>query len=701
MPALTLQVVSIDAAPVGQPTSHAFDDSGGSIGRDETNFLALPDKHRRVSRLHATISFPGGMPTITNSSTSLPLSVGEQQLDGGQSMPISQGALIEIGPYILRAHVGAVSADVPLSVIPAQAIRRDVSPSAIPSRLSTTNDHLTADTRLNWPVADQSAASPAPLPASAISPIIGLGEFWPSQDQSSSALSPSAPTSLSADFFASAPPPSPAYAAPKAVAVQQFAATKVSDPFADLLAGIGGAPGLPSNETAGHVSAAPQPTQAGMSADPLAAFGGALSPAAYPANTLLGGFPSATRRDSKAADTRLPEDFNPFHMPSSAVRNAADPLADLLGGTLPVGGGSGGDSSGTPSIDSLFLSGGSGSSDAALFGFEPAARGGDGTIEGLIRSDNESDPLSLFDSIEPSLPPVSRPMRDNSMEVGSAFTPPLASMPGMLDRSKQSSFPAASAMASALPVNALAAPISSDALAPHAPSVAATAVSAASSFSAPHTHLPAMPVVAASPDALTEAFLRGAGLAPSALPNGLTPEIMTIIGSLLRSATAGAVDMLAARATTKREVQASVTIISVQANNPLKFLPNADSALLQLLGKKMPGFMRADVAMRDAFDDLRAHEVGVIAGTRAALTEVLGKFDPAVLGDKLTKGSVLDSLMPSARKAKLWDLYLERYLQIRREAEDDFQSIFGRAFVQAYERETARIKGESPMAGGE
>ena len=174
-----------------------------------------------------------------------------------------------------------------------------------------------------------------------------------------------------------------------------------------------------------------------------------------------------------------------------------------------------------------------------------------------------------------------------------------------------------------------------------------------------------------------------------------------MVGSVLRSATAGAFDMLAARAATKREVQASVTIISVQANNPLKFLPNADAAMLQLLGKKMPGFMRADVAMRDAFDDLRAHEVGVIAGTRAALTEVLGKFDPAVLGEKLAKGSVLESVMPSARKAKLWDMYLERYLQIRREAEDDFQSIFGRAFVQAYERETARIKGEVPASGGD
>lgn len=269
-------------------------------------------------------------------------------------------------------------------------------------------------------------------------------------------------------------------------------------------------------------------------------------------------------------------------------------------------------------------------------------------------------------------------------------------------------------MVAALPDNALAAMFPSPspplplqpAVAQLLPQASSPWVAARSVAAAPHyvvSQVSAPSIASAAPDAdvLTEAFLRGAGLAPGALPHGLTPEIMTIIGSLLRSATAGAVDMLAARAATKREVQASVTIISVQANNPLKFLPNADAALLQLLGKKMPGFMRADVAMRDAFDDLRAHEVGVIAGTRAALTEVLGKFDPAVLGDKLAKGSVLESLMPSARKAKLWDMYLERYLQIRREAEDDFQSIFGRAFVQAYERETARIKGESPMAGGE
>ena len=700
MPALTLQVVSIDAALVAQPTLHAFDDSGGSIGRDDSNFLALPDKHRRVSRLHATISFPGGMPTITNSSTSLPLSVGEQQLDGGDSMLITQGALIEIGPYILQAHVGTSTGRDTLPPQPARsAIRHDPSPTTMPdvvrmdaiaSARPPVVDLLASDPLVHWPEASVGASSVSLLP-----PSTPVGNPWPDQIGTDLGAFDSAGrfgASAASDPLASFGLPS--------VGQQhvQFSTPSNADPFADLLAGIGAPPGPPPPGVFGSsTSSSPNVSHAGLSADPLAAFGASLP---TQGSSLLGRSPTYDGGTGGAANGLLPDDFNAFHMPSSSSRNAADPLAELMGSRAAHDTSSGvAIFGGTPSIDSLFLTGGQDASHASLFGIASAG-GGDGTIEGLIRSGTASDPLSLFDMPESAPAQSVRPMRNDSMEVGSAFAPPLAMMGA--HQSNAGHHPHASVVA-AMPVNALAAPAvpptqavapsalvpaMQPALAPAAPRhIAATAASA--------------PGVPASPDVLTDAFLRGAGLAPGALPHGLTPEIMTIVGSLLRSATAGAVDMLAARAATKREVQASVTIISVQANNPLKFLPNADSALLQLLGKKMPGFMRADVAMRDAFDDLRAHEVGVIAGTRAALTEVLGKFDPAMLGDKLAKGSVLESLMPSARKAKLWDMYLERYLQIRREAEDDFQSIFGRAFVQAYERETARIKGESPIAGGE
>ncbi len=660
---LILQIVSLDAAPPTQAVMRVFEDDGGTIGRDDTNALALPDKHRRVSRLHATISFPGGTPTITNSSSSLPISIGEQQLDGGESMPIAHGDLIEIGPYLLRANIGALRQSGAASA-PAVAVGLNTTSALIPGAILAT------------PLPQAAVAIPASAPPSGDQPI--GSDLWP-VDRALPAQS-SVRQILGSDWPESGGAPIRAFTPD---GVSTLGATAISgaahsqgsaqrdDPFADLLAGISGVPAKNAVNTNGGVNRqAPRE----LSPDPLAVLGGSTSsqsevPRGHQNVSAFGNL--------GAVASLIPNDFNPFDLPSSTARNAADPLAGLaidsnagtdrrsLGDALVA----------APSIDTLFQSNThSSTTEGSLFEGTAGAHSVDGTLQGLLGSNTGSDPFALFDSPAPALNPAFKPMRDDAAEIGSAFTPPLA-------RATYWAPPA-----SPPHVEPLVAPRSEPSAAPIPPV---------------GLSIQPMPGTQASPDALSEAFLRGAGLAPSALPHGLTPEIMAIVGSLLRSATAGAVDMLAARAATKREVQASVTIISVQANNPLKFLPNADAALLQLLGKKMPGFMRADVAMRDAFDDLRAHEVGVIAGTRAALTEVLGKFDPAVLGDKLTRGSVLDSLMPSARKAKLWDLYLERYLQIRREAEDDFQSIFGRAFVQAYERETARIKGESPMAGGE
>jgi FHA domain-containing protein len=673
MSALTLQVVSIDAVATEQPIMRAFDLTGGSIGRDESNFLALPDKHRRVSRLHATISFPGGVPTITNSSTSLPLSVGEQQLDGGDSMPVAQGALIEIGPYILQASLGGANERIAF-VAPIFAFHQDLTPTRLPDALAAP------------------APAPAPAAAPASNPFIPL---------SNGHITDPFVGDLS-DILPPSPPATPRVAANAGLAPARAAPADDVDPFADLLAGIGGAP-LPQPTIAvrndftpaPHAQHSPpsqpvQPNRVGVSADPMAAFGFGAAPSPDAFSSIAGAAP-----------------LDPFHMPTSATRNSADPLAGLLGGSLDNAS-HGGQASAAhvPSIDSLFLqSGGSGafggadSAHRSPFDLGDAAHRPDASINDLLRSDASSDPMVFFASDEASAAPSARPMRDDRIEVGSAFSPPLAVPTPHFGAASQASV-------GVIPADFANWGSPEASPSQPAPLIAPPVVAPPVFFAPPPAAAPGQkplpsPQPALNTDALTDAFLRGAGLAPTALPNGLTPEIMTVIGSLLRSATAGAVDMLAARAATKREVQASVTIISVQANNPLKFLPNADSALLQLLGKKMPGFMRADVAMRDAFDDLRAHEVGVIAGTRAALTEVLGKFDPAILADKLTRGSMLESLIPSARKAKLWDLYLERYLQIRREAEDDFQSIFGRAFVQAYERETARIKGESPMSGGQ
>jgi FHA domain-containing protein len=146
----------------------------------------------------------------------------------------------------------------------------------------------------------------------------------------------------------------------------------------------------------------------------------------------------------------------------------------------------------------------------------------------------------------------------------------------------------------------------------------------------------------------------------------------------------------------KREVKADLTMIVVRNNNPLKFLPDGQSALIQMMGRKIPGFMEPIEAMQDAYIDLRAHQIGVVAGMRAALDEVLHRFDPEMLEKKLKTRSLLDSLVAANRKAKMWDLYGELFKDIYIEAQDDFQTLFGKAFLTAYETEISRFRQESP-----
>ena len=565
MSTVTLEVVSLDGAPLSEPLRCRFEPPGGNLGRDAGNSLVLEDRHRRVSRLHAAITFPAGVPTLTNASTSLPVVVGERELDCGQTVALAQGMLFEIGPFVLRALLEEVAVDLPVDDAPA------LDPSAAAS-----------------------VSIPAPVPEAMPAAPPSAGDPW-------------------ADLLASAAPAaSPALAQPLPPELAPVAPV-ATDPLAAFwpAAAQGGA--LPAGA----------PVVAELN-DPFAALGFGAPPAA-PAPV-----PAPPSAPQPAGRMLIPEDFNPFELPSQTQRNAADPMAGLLPPSTPVDQGLQ-----APSIDTLFAgpAGGGGGLVAV----------GDADPLGLLQagSPGESDPLALF-GLAPAAPVLHDPMRDNAPEIGSTFVPPRSVAPA--------------AQPVAVPAPPAAVPAGGDAF------------------------------------ALTAAFLQGARLPPQALPQGLTPETMALIGSLLRSATAGAVDMLSARAATKRELQASVTIISAKANNPLKFLNDPGAALQQMLHSRLPGFMRGDEAMRDAFEDLQAHEVGVIAGTRAALQEVLRKFSPDLLDERLAKGSVLSSLLPTVRKTRLWELYLERYAEIRREAEDDFQDIFGRAFLEAYEAETERIR---------
>ena len=204
---------------------------------------------------------------------------------------------------------------------------------------------------------------------------------------------------------------------------------------------------------------------------------------------------------------------------------------------------------------------------------------------------------------------------------------------------------------------------------------------------------PDVPRAAASPD-LWAAFCEGAAVHVDLPQEGLNPEMMRVLGLLLRSAVDGTVQLMNLRATTKQELHADMTIIQARDNNPLKFSPDAQSALEQMLRPPMRGFLCGPAAMAEAMQDLVGHAIGTLAGTRAAFEGVLARFEPRALEAKIADKSVVDSLLPMNRKAKLWDLYLQQFEAIRSEAQDDFDALFGKAFLVAYEQQLRRLKSE-------
>lgn len=187
------------------------------------------------------------------------------------------------------------------------------------------------------------------------------------------------------------------------------------------------------------------------------------------------------------------------------------------------------------------------------------------------------------------------------------------------------------------------------------------------------------------------ALLKGLGL--QGLHTSRTPvEVAQLAGEMLRAATSGTMDVLLARALTKRESHIDMTMIGAYSNNPLKFFPDADSALAQMLGGDSPAYMRPVKAMDAAFDDLKAHELAVIAGMRAALGAVVQRFDPARVEQRPTTHGALDKWMPARRKARLWDRLVERYEDLARDADEDLQRLFGELFSKAYEEQVARLR---------
>lgn len=201
----------------------------------------------------------------------------------------------------------------------------------------------------------------------------------------------------------------------------------------------------------------------------------------------------------------------------------------------------------------------------------------------------------------------------------------------------------------------------------------------------------AQPVAGENREAVDlRAVLEGAGIHDVAV----TPELARSFGQILRVVVGGVMDVLQARQRIKSEFRIGMTTFKPADNNPLKFSVNVDDALHNLLVKRNAAYLGPVDAFEDAFDDVRNHQVAMLAGLRVAFEAMLTEFDPERLQADFDRQLKKGALLSVPAKLRYWELYREKVHDMVRDSERCFRELFGDEFARAYEEQLKRLKAQ-------
>lgn len=205
---------------------------------------------------------------------------------------------------------------------------------------------------------------------------------------------------------------------------------------------------------------------------------------------------------------------------------------------------------------------------------------------------------------------------------------------------------------------------------------------------------PAKAVPAADGDGLLRAFFEGAGVAERDLSAAEAARLLRDCGAVLRASVEGIMMLLLARAEMRKEFQAEErTMVAARDNNPLKLMSDPHEAMSYLFdpAERTEGFLDPVQAVGDACEDLRSHEIALMAAMRAAILGAVGRLDPHALERAFERSA--GGFGFGSRKAKLWELFVAHQEKLSRDAQEDFSKVFGRDFLGAYQAQLRRLKG--------
>jgi predicted component of type VI protein secretion system len=192
----------------------------------------------------------------------------------------------------------------------------------------------------------------------------------------------------------------------------------------------------------------------------------------------------------------------------------------------------------------------------------------------------------------------------------------------------------------------------------------------------PQQTLDLIPNMSGTPQDLLVAL----GLDPARVDPGLYAQI----GTIFRNVVQGLIDVLQSRAEVKSQFRMPMTNIRPVENNPLKFSMNAHDALHNLFVKRNPGYLPAQEAFREGFEDIAFHQIAMLAGVRQAFNAMLASLHPNRLEAAYERKLRRTTRIRWGNRLRYWGMYRAQFEDIEKDADAHFQMLFGEEFAKAY-----------------
>jgi predicted component of type VI protein secretion system len=659
---LRLTVTSEEQFDLGHRARFEFDTRGGTIGRNASCTWVLPDSTHTMSSRHAAISHNGRGFLITDTSTNgVYVNTVEAPIGRGNTSLLAPGDTLYLGNYVVSVevvedaaeerqrlgispHAASVRADAHSGPLPVQAAAARPDPHALLAGLTRPPAAPTViPTAFGGSPADLPGASlrpgevPAPKPNS-LPPFDTLLGGPPLVSQKASA-----PPAWPGEPPIAAALPAASVAPPPAVPSQR---TGIPDDFfADLMGLPGRAPSVPPAAGGGLGASSTRPSTGN---DPLQALGPAR-PAGLPpaAPTIPASFDlkDAFGNRTPAGPAPLPPlpASGPAEFGSAASWPAPSPAP------LPQ----------PPVVPSPLPPPSAAEAPEARLQRRPISEALSADLVALRLPGAEPEATPL-----PSLDPVAV-LRRRGAAVGAAASPASAMPaptlpPRAMEADRESTPPRLREMP--LPQSPI----------PATPAAAGPA-----------------PAVGPGSDEATLAFWRGLGLDPAQISPEARAQLLGEFGKALREALNGLVPILGARRSLKDELRIDQTRLQPRENNPLKFLPSGDAVLQALIAREAAGFLPLSKAVREGFEDVRAHEVAAVVALDAVIGNLLRQFDPAAMEQSGPSGRLFGR---GPDKTKLWDRFVSLHASLVGNLEETTRKLVAEEFARAYAQQVENLR---------